>query len=108
MHNQPFAVPAALFFIAALPLALGLLPPNRYYGFRTAKALSDKKIWYAVNRVTGLAVMGASCIYAVIAVLMPYNPAAADNFLTWAIHLAAFVVPLVIGLSIAARYARRH
>jgi hypothetical protein len=66
-----------------------------------------KKICYAVNRIAGLAVMIGYGIYAVVAALIPYNPAADDNFATWAIHLAAFVIPLVIGLGLAARYARR-
>jgi hypothetical protein len=37
----------------SLPLIIGLVPPNRLYGFRTAKTRSDPRIWYAVNRVAG-------------------------------------------------------
>jgi hypothetical protein len=37
----------------SIPLIVGLVPPNRLYGFRTAKTRSDPRIWYAVNRVAG-------------------------------------------------------
>ena len=29
------------------------VPPNRWYGFRTAKTFSNQTIWYAANRVVG-------------------------------------------------------
>ena len=35
------------------PLALERVPPNPFYGFRTKKTLSNPRIWYAVNRVSG-------------------------------------------------------
>lgn len=45
---------AGLLFIAiGIPLALKRVPPNRWYGFRTAKTLSNQTIWYAANRVVG-------------------------------------------------------
>lgn len=43
-----------LFFLGlSIPLILNRVPPNRYYGFRTAKTLSDPKIWYEVNHISG-------------------------------------------------------
>ena len=29
------------------------MPPNAWYGCSTTRTLSDEKVWYAVNRVTG-------------------------------------------------------
>jgi uncharacterized membrane protein len=37
----------------SIPLIQKRIPPNRYYGFRTAKTLSDPTIWYEVNRISG-------------------------------------------------------
>lgn len=37
-----------------VPLLLGRVPPNSWYGCRTSRTLSDERVWYAVNRVTGL------------------------------------------------------
>jgi uncharacterized membrane protein len=58
MDDNTFA--ALVFFIVGLvyigvgiPLLLGRVPPNAWYGCRTRKTLSSEKIWYPVNRVTG-------------------------------------------------------
>ena len=47
-----YVVPA---FIAALaiPMALGVVPPNATYGFRTPLTLSSPDIWYRANKVSG-------------------------------------------------------
>ncbi len=48
-----FASVGLLFIGLSIPPILGRVPPNRYYGFRTKKTLSDPKIWYEANRVSG-------------------------------------------------------
>jgi uncharacterized membrane protein len=107
MFSQPFAVPALLLFIVALPLIFGVIPRNRLYGFRTRKTLSDDVIWYSVNRFTGIAIVIASAIYLAATMIWPYSRAAADNFSVWLRHLAAFAVPLIVGLIAAASYSKR-
>jgi hypothetical protein len=47
--------------------------------------------------------MAASAVYGAVAVLWPYSRSASDSFAVWGVHLAAFVVPLAVGLSAAAR-----
>ena len=37
-----------------VPLALGRVPPNGSYGFRTPKTLSSPDVWYAANRIQGI------------------------------------------------------
>jgi len=106
MSTQPFAIPAFLLFLLAVPLVFGLIPRNRLYGFRTKKTLSDDAIWYRVNRLAGFAVMIASAVYGVVAASWPYDRAAPDNFSTWLVHLAAFAVPLVVGLGVSGGYAK--
>jgi len=107
MFSQPFAVPALLLFIVALPLVFGAIPRNRVYGFRTRKTLSDDAVWFPVNRVAGLALIAGSAIYWAVASKHPYDRADADNFSVWLVHLAAFAIPLVVGLSIAGWYSKR-
>ena len=107
MLAQPFAIPAAIFFLLAIPLVLGLIPRNRFYGMRTPKTLSDDGVWYPVNRVAGVAIMIASGVYVPVAMNYPYDRAASDNFSTWAIHLFAFLLPLVAALGVAVWYAKR-
>lgn len=107
MTSQPFAVPALLLFIASVPLLLGFIPRNRFYGVRTAKTLSDDRVWYPVNRLAAAAVMMGSGVYAMFAALVPYERLASDNFVTWGIHLAGFTVPIIIGLGLVIWYAKR-
>lgn len=42
-----------------IPLALGKVKPNSFYGFRIAKTLNDESVWYRVNRFTGKAFIGS-------------------------------------------------
>jgi hypothetical protein len=39
--------------VFGIPMALGLVPPNRFYGYRTRKTLSSVDVWYRANRVCG-------------------------------------------------------
>lgn len=54
----PFAL---LFFFGAV-LALGLVPPNSYVGFRSGQTLSNADLWYSVNTNVGWSLVIASVI----------------------------------------------
>ncbi len=107
MLEQPFALPAIIFAVLAVPLVLGLIPRNRFYGVRTVRTLLDDRVWYETNRVAGVAVIVASGIYGAVAKAVPYHRSASNNFSIWVVHLAAFVLPLALGLVVAVRYAKR-
>lgn len=106
MPTQPFAIPATFFFFVALPLVIGLIPRNRFFGIRTQKALVDDQVWYPVNRFGGIMVMLASMIYAIIAITQPYSKSASDDFTVWLIHLAGFGLPLLFALVLTLLYSR--
>lgn len=53
-----------------LPLFQERVPPNFWYGCRTTKCLSDPKIWYAVNRVTGKTMIESGVLMMAAALLM--------------------------------------
>jgi hypothetical protein len=62
---------AGLFFIGlSIPLMQGRVPPNRYYGFRTAKTLSDPRIWYEVNRISGNDLFLGGVVVAISSIIM--------------------------------------
>lgn len=42
------------FALIGLPLALGAVPPNGFYGVRTASTLASEATWYAANFRAGL------------------------------------------------------
>jgi len=48
-----FTLVGIVFIGLGIPLFLRRVPPNAWYGCRTSRTLSDEKIWYAVNQVTG-------------------------------------------------------
>ncbi|MGH9903711.1 MAG: SdpI family protein [Pyrinomonadaceae bacterium] len=71
VNSLLFAGVGVLFIGISIPLILERVPPNRFYGFRTAKTLSDPKVWYAANRASGhdLFVAGAVITSASIVML---------------------------------------
>ena len=103
MLRQPFAIPAVVIFISSIPIALGMVPRNRLYGFRTKRTLADDATWLRVNRFAGIAIMIASVMYFTITISKPYD----GDFRIWLVHLAAFVIPLAAALAITAAYAKR-
>jgi uncharacterized membrane protein len=66
-----FTLVGLLFLGLSIPLIQNRVPPNRYYGFRTPKTLSDPKIWYEANRISGndLFVAGALIMIASLVLL---------------------------------------
>ena len=48
-------VPPLLIAAISLPMALGIVPPNGFYGLRTTRSLASAEIWYASNFQAGIA-----------------------------------------------------
>lgn len=48
-----FPLVGIIFIALGIPLKLGKIPPNIWYGFRTPKTLSNETIWYEINRISG-------------------------------------------------------
>src|SRR5512147_1357328 len=59
--------------LISLPLVLKLVPPNRWYGFRTRKTLSNPEIWYEANYKGGVGLILASIIALVARALIMQN-----------------------------------
>jgi len=53
-----------LAIVLGIPMALGMVPPNRFYGYRTRKTLSSNDVWYRANRISGwsLVVAGIAAV----------------------------------------------
>jgi hypothetical protein len=62
----------------SLPLWLGKVKPNAYYGFRTPRVKLDPRVWYPVNRVAGrdlfLAGLAMAVLSAIPGLLMSLGP----------------------------------
>ena len=57
-------------FVSGVPLTLRLVPPNRFYGFRTPTTLSSLDAWYQINFATGLAMIAAGILGAIAALAL--------------------------------------
>jgi uncharacterized membrane protein len=104
MKQHPFLVPSILILLASIPLVMGVVPRNRFYGIRTGKTLSDDAIWYPANRFGGWALIISSIISIAVSWMMPYDPI---HFTTFLIPFAGFIVPLMIGVVLTLWYYRR-
>jgi uncharacterized membrane protein len=56
-----------------MPLILKLVPPNGFYGFRTAVTMSNKDVWYPANAFIGWALLVAAGVAATVLWILPPN-----------------------------------
>lgn len=65
-------VAGAALLVAALgvPLALGRVGPNPWYGFRTPRTMTDPEVWWVANRMTGWALFASGVAAAVLAAVV--------------------------------------
>ena len=90
----------------SVPLVLGLVPRNRFYGFRTRAAMESDSAWLRINRVAGVLLSLAAVAYLLVARLAP----TADRDIGLDVthpHFHALVGPLVLAMVITSIYARR-
>lgn len=90
----------------AIPLILGRVPPNTWYGFRIRLTLDDPRIWYPANRYAAwllLAVGGLTIVAALVLAVVPGMAAEAYGLWMSAIMMAGVLLCLVLSV----RYARR-
>lgn len=93
-----FVPMGALFAVLGIPLALGKVPPNWFYGFRTPKTLSRPEVWYEANRAFGgeITIAGAAItVVATVAALVLGDRPAAAIFLDLGFVCVALSVVLV-------------
>ena len=74
MHDYRVVVLSGIFtlltFGFGLPLALGKVRRNRWFGFKlNIYIIRDDDIWYAVNRVGGRVLVAASPLFLAVAVI---------------------------------------
>lgn len=67
-----YALMGFALILASVPMIIGTVPPNRWYGFRTPRTQSDPKVWYPANRIAGqyLAFAGFLIVLATLGVLL--------------------------------------
>lgn len=74
----------AVLVLAAVPLILRWVPPNRWYGFRLPGARLDPQLWYEVNAVGGKLFAGAMVICLAVNLLLLWKgPQGVRHYLGW-------------------------
>ena len=101
-----FSIVGILYIGLGIPLLLGRVPPNGFYGCRTKKTLSNERIWYAVNRVTGrdLIIGGVAIVLAALGIYL-FGQRLSPNHA--AIILLAILVSSVVVMVINSLLAQR-
>jgi uncharacterized membrane protein len=85
-----------LFIGIGIPLALQRVAPNVWYGVRTARTLSDPKIWYTANRIAGIDLMITGCVLVVFATgIFLLRATVAPSIKLWLWCLVTFVAALL-------------
>jgi uncharacterized membrane protein len=105
MNSPPFIIPAIIILIISVPLVLGLIPKNRFYGVRTRKTLSDERVWYAANRFGGWLFIISGLIYLGIAAVVPYS--SDSTSLNWWAHMTGLLFPLAISIFMIHSYTKK-
>lgn len=93
-----FLVPCVVIMVVCIPLMLRLVPPNRFYGFRTRRTLENRELWFRANRFAGCALFVAALSSAAVYLVAPEYASGRSI-----IGLAVLIVPL--GMAIAASFA---
>jgi len=107
MTEQPFFFPALFIGLMSIPLIFALVPPNRFYGLRTAKTIANDKLWYKANKLGGWLFLIASTVYLAFAAFHPLARIHDVQFSLWLVHLFIFAVPLLVSIMCIIRYLRR-
>jgi uncharacterized membrane protein len=93
-------VASAVVALTSIPLIMGIVPPNRVYGFRTPRTLADESLWYRANFFAGWALFAAALVSAILLAAIP--PRALPHLAS----VALFVGPLLAALLASLLYLR--
>jgi hypothetical protein len=89
----------------AVPMIRGWVKPNLWYGFRTAKTLSNEEIWYKANAYSGQWMLVIGLILAAASVVLYLIPSIRVDLVTYnIIILIVTMVGLVVMVYQSFRY----
>ncbi len=86
---------SGLVALLGAPLWVGMVPPNRLYGLRTAETLADEAVWYAANRATGRDIVAVGGLALILSLELPgigVGGLAYDLLMTLALALGLLLI----------------
>ena len=105
-HLIAYVVPLVV-LASSVPMILGKVPPNYFFGFRTPKTLSSPDVWYAANRAAGWFMVAAAaisfCFNLALWWIFPEWPL--ERTMSW--MTGGTLIPLAIGFLASFIYLRR-
>jgi hypothetical protein len=94
-----------LFVGVAIPLVLGRVPPNPWYGFRVPQTLNNPSIWYPANAYSGRLLLTYGVLQTLFAAVLAIIPGISGQL--YAILCTAFlVVGLLVVVVLSVSYVR--
>ena len=101
-----FIVSGLVLAVVSVPLILGRIPPNGWYGFRVRKTMEHPEIWYPVNKYGGERLLVTSLLLVLAAVGYTYIPGIDLEVYSYAV-LVTWVVGATIAIVSSFRYMNR-
>jgi SdpI/YfhL protein family len=92
----PFLVACGVIALVSIPLILKIVPPNRWYGFRTTRTLSNEDLWFRANCIAGWAFLAAAGTTAAILVLAPEVASGGYGALVLAVSIGIALIITVV------------
>ncbi len=99
-------ITSSVLALVALPLIFKWVPPNRIYGFRTARTLADTGIWYRANQFCGWAILLASAVSIVLLAALPF-PWTSSTLNEGLAPVLVLVVPILVAVTSSYFYLGR-
>jgi uncharacterized membrane protein len=104
LSRESVYVICTILALAAIPLILKLIGPNRYYGFRIAATLSNELVWFKANTFLGYALITA--VASTFLILFLSSSISELNNSDW-LPITALIVPLLIAVTSSIIYVSR-
>jgi uncharacterized membrane protein len=103
----PYLIAPLIIIALAIPMVLGIVPPNGIYGFRTPYTMSSDEVWYRANRVSGIALVVSGVIWIALVLLLPRFLLDDQDPLYWAGRLGFGSLLVAVAVASWLVYRRR-
>jgi hypothetical protein len=102
----PYVLSGLVISGLAVPLILGKVAPNAWYGFRVRRTLEDPKVWYPANRYAGWHLLALGALLLVTAVGLYFWPGV--GFVAYAVICGGLMLGgVAVGVVRSFRYLGR-
>lgn len=82
----------------SIPLMLGKIKPNGWYGFRIPLTMNHPEIWYPANRLAGWWLLGYAVLLLAASLLLPILPGMTLDAYTVILAVLALIGLLIVAL----------